>query len=202
MSDSDFGKPTPIISRIRVPQQYYRQPVISRLVSRYNLTVNIKAASLTSDSNADGWFELELSGNPQQLALSLSYLQGLGVDLIQLAIANHIQHQNPQPFPNSTSNLTPKESPLKQDISIGQNNRLRLQLCILKNYHSQPIISELVSHYGLTVNITSAMLNSHIQEDGWFDLDLWGRPQQLRASLSYLEKLGLPLWLVPIAESN
>lgn len=204
----NFEKPAPVHSRIRIPQRYNRQPIISRLVSRYNLTVNITAASLTSDSKDDGWFDLELSGNPPELANSLSYLQGLGVDLLQLAIANHIQSQNTQPFPNLVNNLTNKESAstkLKQEPiynAIAQTNRVRLQLCILKNYYHKPIISELVSHYMLTVNITSAVLNPDMQDDGWFDLDLWGRPHQLRASLSYLEKLKLPLWLVSIPDNN
>ncbi|MBD0261539.1 MAG: NIL domain-containing protein [Tolypothrix sp. Co-bin9] len=208
MSFSKFEKPAPVHSRIRIPQRYNRQPIISRLVSRYNLTVNITAASLTSDSNDDGWFDLELSGNPSELANSLSYLHSLGVDLMQLAIANHIQSQNTQPFPNLVSNLTNRESAstkLKQEPiynAIAQTNRVRLQLCILKNYYHKPIISELVSHYMLTVNITSAVLNPDIQDDGWFDLDLWGRPQQLRASISYLEKLELPLWLVSIPDNN
>ncbi|MBW4607603.1 MAG: NIL domain-containing protein [Hassallia sp. WJT32-NPBG1] len=208
MSFSNFEKPAPVHSRIRIPQRYNRQPIISRLVSRYNLTVNITAASLTSDTNDDGWFDLELSGNPSELANSLSYLQGLGVDLMQLAIANHIQSRNTQPFPNLVSNLINRESAstkLKQEPiynAIAQTNRVRLQVCILKNYYHKPIISELVSHYMLTVNITSAVLNPDIQDDGWFDLDLWGRPQQLRASISYLEKLELPLWLVSIFDSN
>ncbi|MBW4570849.1 MAG: NIL domain-containing protein [Tolypothrix carrinoi HA7290-LM1] len=204
----NFEKPAPVHSRIRIPQRYNRQPIISRLVSRYNLTVNITAASLTSDSKDDGWFDLELSGNPPELAYSLSYLQGLGVDLLQLAIKNHIKSGNTQAFPNEKSNLTLRESAstlLKQEPiynAIAQTNRVRLQLCILKNYYHKPIISELVSHYMLTVNITSAMLNPNMQDDGWFDLDLWGRPQQLRASLNYLEKLKLPLWLVSIPDSN
>jgi NIL domain len=194
----------PVCSRILVPQRYYSQPVISRLVSRYSLTVNIKAASLRSDSDNDGWFDLDLSGNPQKVTDSLSYLQGLGVNLVQLAIADHIQpNQNSQPFPNLDSKLTRRkpgwlttqwQEPL-QWISMGQTNRLRLQVCVLKSYYEKPIISELVSRYGLTVNITSASLKPDMQDDGWFDLDLWGAKKQLYSSLSYLEKLGLPIWL-------
>jgi hypothetical protein len=208
MSFSNFEKPAPVHSRIRIPQRYNRQPIISRLVSRYNLTVNITAASLTSDSKDDGWFDLELSGNPPELAYSLSYLHSLGVDLMQLAIANQIKSGNTQIFPNKESNLIKRESSstlLKQEPiynAIAQTNRVSLQLCILKNYYHKPIISELVSHYMLTVNITSALLNPDIEDDGWFDLDLWGRPQQLRASLSYLEKLELPLWFVSIPDTN
>ncbi|MEH1931251.1 NIL domain-containing protein [Nostoc sp.] len=205
MSQSKSVEPASVHSRILVPQCYHRQPVISRLVSRYGLTVNIKAASLTSESDSDGWFDLELSGNPQRLTNSLSYLQGLGVNLLELAIANHIQpNQHSLPFPNPTSKLSPKDSAsltnqwqeqFQQWISLGQTNRLRLQLCVLKSYYQEPVISELVSGYGLTVNITSARLQPDTQDDGWFDLDLWGRTKQLYSSLSYLEKLGLPIWV-------
>ena len=205
MSQSKSVEPASVHSRILVPQCYHRQPVISRLVSRYGLTVNIKAASLTSESDSDGWFDLELSGNPQRLTNSLSYLQGLGVNLLELAIANHIQpNQHSLPFPNPTSKLSPKDSAsltnqwqeqFQEWISLGQTNRLRLQLCVLKSYYQEPVISELVSGYGLTVNITSARLQPDTQDDGWFDLDLWGRTKQLYSSLSYLEKLGLPIWV-------
>ncbi|MHC5726215.1 MAG: NIL domain-containing protein [Nostoc sp.] len=205
MSESKSVEPASVHSRILVPQRYHGQPVISRLVSRYGLTVNIKAASLTSESDSDGWFDLELSGNPQKLTNSLSYLQGLGVNLLELAIANHIQsNQHSLPFPNPASKLSPKDSAsltnqwqeqFQQWISLGQTNRLRLQLCVLKSYYQEPVISELVSGYGLTVNITSARLQPDTQDDGWFDLDLWGRTKQLYSSLSYLEKLGLPIWV-------
>ncbi|MFN6487017.1 MULTISPECIES: NIL domain-containing protein [unclassified Nostoc] len=205
MSQSKSVESASVHSRILVPQRYNRQPVISRLVSRYGLTVNIKAASLTSDSDSDGWFDLELSGNPQKLTNSLSYLQGLGVNLLQLAIANQIQpNQHSLPFPKPASKLNLKDSTwltnqwqeqFQQWISLGQTNRLRLQLCVLKSYYEEPVISELVSRYGLTVNITSAVLQPDTEDDGWFDLDLWGRTKQLYSSLSYLEKLGLPIWL-------
>ncbi|MBW4426432.1 MAG: NIL domain-containing protein [Nostoc desertorum CM1-VF14] len=205
MSQSKSVEPASVHSRILVPQRYHRQPVISRLVSRYGLTVNIKAASLTSDNDSDGWFDLELSGNPQKLTNSLSYLQGLGVNLLELAIATQIQpNQHSLTFPSPTSKLSPKDSAwltnqwqkqFQQLISLGQTNRLRLQLCILKSYYEEPVISELVSCYGLTVNITSARLQPDTEDDGWFDLDLWGRTKQIYSSLNYLEKLGLPIWL-------
>ncbi|OUL22120.1 NIL domain-containing protein [Nostoc sp. 106C] len=204
MSPDKSQKSSPVHSRILVPQRYHRQPVISRLISRYGLTINITAASLVSDSESDGWFDLELLGNPQQLTSSLSYLQGLGVNLVELAIANQIQSdQHSQPFPNSPNKvITSQCETLKSQwteefqawISQGQTNRLRLQMCILKTYYEKPVISQLVSRYGLTVNITSAFLNPDMQDDGWFDLDLWGRTRQIYSSLSYLKKLGLPIW--------
>jgi hypothetical protein len=205
MSGTKSIKSASVHSRILVPGRYHPQPIISRLVSRYDLTVNIKAASLTLDTDSDGWFDLELSGNPQKLTNSLSYLQGLGVNLLQLAIANQIQPtHNSLNFPDSIYKLSPRGSAhlthqwqeeFEQWISLGQSNRLRLQLCVLKTYYEQPVISKLVSDYGLTVNITSAILKPDNQDDGWFDLDLWGRTKQLHSSLSYLKKLGLPIWL-------
>ncbi|WP_100897801.1 NIL domain-containing protein [Nostoc flagelliforme] len=204
MFQSKSVEPASVHSRILVPQRYHRQPVISRLVSRYDLTVNIKAASLTSDNDSDGWFDLELSGNPQKLTNSLSYLQGLGVNLLELAIATQIQpNQHSLTFPDPGS-MSLKDSAwltnqwqeqFQQWISLGQTSRLRLQVCVLKSYYEEPVISELVSRYGLTVNITSARLQPDTEDDGWFDLDLWGRTKQLYSSLSYLEKLGLPIWL-------
>jgi NIL domain len=205
MSANQSLTSTPVKSCILVPQHYQRQPVISRLVSRYSLTVNIKAASLISGSESEGYFDLEISGNPQKLVNSLSYLQGLGINLSQIAIANQIQSPQNQPyFPNIDKNLifqklgcikTQWQEEFQQWISTGQTNRVRLQLCILKAYHEKPIISQLVSGYGLTVNITNALLSPNKEEDGWFDLDLWGRKNQIYSSLSYLENLGLPLWL-------
>jgi NIL domain len=202
----------PVQSRIRVPQQYHRQPIISRLISRYSLTVNITAASLLSSADNDAWFDVELQGNPKQIEKSLSYLQGLGVDLVQLAIADNIQpSENSPSFPISNKSVhqnetallaTQQRTQIQQEIFCDQTNRVRLQLCIFKNYQHKPIISELVSEYGLTVNITSAVLNPLVQDDGWFDLEFWGKPQQLRSSLSYLQNLGLPLWLDSFSYKN
>jgi hypothetical protein len=200
MSSRQSVKPAPVHSRILVPQLYHRQPVISRLVSRYGLTVNIKAASLVSGSDGEGWFDLDLLGKPQQVTNGLSYLQGLGV-MVQVAIANHIQlNQNSHPFPNASNENIPLESThwqekFPQQISPPETQRLRLQLCILKNYYEKPIISQLVSRYQLTVNIISATLQPNQKNDGWFDLDLWGKTKQIYSSLTYLEKLGLPIWL-------
>lgn len=48
----------------------------------------------------------------------------------------------------------------------------RIQLRIPKDYHQEPVISRLVSDYGLTVNITAAILGANAVGDGWFDLEL------------------------------
>ncbi|MFB2771194.1 NIL domain-containing protein [Pelatocladus sp. BLCC-F211] len=194
---SRTAKIPPVHVRIRVPQHYHRQPVISRLISRYNLTVNIKAASLTVDIDSCGWFDLELQGNPEQVINSLSYLQRIGVDLMQIGIVGNIlTSEDSQSFPISDNHInhsehndlvTKWEDQIYPHISNNQTNILRLQLCISKNHYHTPVISELVSRYGVTVNITGALLKPDIQNDGWFDLEIWGRQDQLFSSFSYLQ---------------
>ena len=159
MQQQKFPQITPIDSRIRIPQHYQRQPLISRLVSRYGVTVNITAAILTATDNY-GWFDLQLQGNSEHICDGLLYLQNLGVDLMNLSIPGNVQYNlNSQPFPKSTQKFPPL--PILQDTAThevhnGQSYRLRLQVCILKDYYHKPIIFDLVARYGIIVNIISA----------------------------------------------
>ncbi|MBD2387233.1 NIL domain-containing protein [Cylindrospermum sp. FACHB-282] len=198
MPQKKSPSPTPVYSRIRIPQHYQWQPVISRLVSRYGVTVNITAAMLKERENY-GWFDLQLQGNSEHISNGLLYLQNLGVDLMHLGSAENVQHNvDSQPFPHSCQEVAPlptaTEIPASQGYS-GQSYRLRLQIWILKDYYQTPVIFDLVSRYGITVNIITALLPANQQDDGWFVLDLWGRPQQLFSSFNYLKTLELPLWL-------
>jgi len=70
----------------------------------------------------------------------------------------------------------------------------RIRLRIPKEYHQEPVISRLVSDYGLTVNISAAILGSNAVGDGWFDLDLQGTTTQIGSALIYLKDLGLEIW--------
>ncbi|WP_193195577.1 NIL domain-containing protein [Nostoc sp. MG11] len=70
----------------------------------------------------------------------------------------------------------------------------RIRVRIPKDYHSQPVISRLVSDYGLTVNITAAILGANAVGDGWFDLDLQGTNTQIQNGLTYLHDLELEVW--------
>ncbi|MFM6754479.1 MAG: NIL domain-containing protein [Dolichospermum sp.] len=63
--------------RVRISQDHHQEPVISRLVSEYSLTVNIKAAILGQNGKGDGWFDLELRGTEAQIQNGLNYLQEL-----------------------------------------------------------------------------------------------------------------------------
>lgn len=67
--------------RIRIPKTLHQEPVISRLVSDYDLTVNIKAAILGANANGDGWFDLELQGSTDHIASAMTYLGQVDVEI-------------------------------------------------------------------------------------------------------------------------
>jgi ABC-type methionine transport system ATPase subunit len=70
----------------------------------------------------------------------------------------------------------------------------RIRVRIPKDYHQEPVISRLVSDYGLTVNITAALLAANAVGDGWFDLKLQGTEAQIQNGLTYLHHLELEIW--------
>lgn len=67
--------------RVRIPKNYHQEPVISRLISNYQLTVNITAAVLGSNANGDGWFALELHGTEAHIQQALTYLHELNLEI-------------------------------------------------------------------------------------------------------------------------
>ncbi|MBW4630653.1 MAG: NIL domain-containing protein [Iphinoe sp. HA4291-MV1] len=185
---------------IRIPQHYQRQPIVSRLISRYDLTINIAAALLEAHTKDDGWFNLEIQGISQQVEAGLAYLQELNIEIVQLDI-NSLTQENQENLKilcrgHNFSELI-DDNEKKSDLNVveGQTTRAKFQVCIPKNYHSYPVIAGLVSCYGLTVNITGAVLDTNPKNDGWFDLELWGRRQQIVLGLRYLKELGLQIWL-------
>lgn len=70
----------------------------------------------------------------------------------------------------------------------------RIRVRIPKNYQEEPVISRLVSHHGLTVNIAAALLGANARDDGWFDLELHGTGSQIGNALLYLNELDLEIW--------
>jgi NIL domain len=70
----------------------------------------------------------------------------------------------------------------------------RVRIRIPQHYHREPVISRLVSQYGLIVNITAAILGANAKGDGWFDLQLVGTNAQIQGGLDYLHELDLEVW--------
>jgi ABC-type methionine transport system ATPase subunit len=67
--------------RIRVPQQYHREPVISNLITQHQLTVTITAALLGANAKGDGWFDLQLQGSIAQIRAALLYINDLDLEV-------------------------------------------------------------------------------------------------------------------------
>lgn len=72
--------------------------------------------------------------------------------------------------------------------------RHRIRLRIPPQYSCEPIISNLAGRYSLEVNIQSALLAASGQESGWFDLEWYGTPDQIRQGLDYLSQLHVEIW--------
>ncbi|OKH25137.1 ABC transporter [Hydrococcus rivularis NIES-593] len=70
----------------------------------------------------------------------------------------------------------------------------RIRIRIPKNYHHEPIISHLISQHQLEVNILAALLGVNARDDGWFDLQLQGKSEQIDSALIYLSELNVEVW--------
>jgi L-aspartate semialdehyde sulfurtransferase ferredoxin len=82
-----------------------------------------------------------------------------------------------------------KSSPLtSEDESMTQ---IRLRLFMPQLYQREPIISHLISNYGLVANLTAALIGNDI--GGYFDLELQGTVKQIERGLSYLTSLNLKI---------
>jgi len=67
--------------RLTFPEALVRQPVLARLVRRFEVEPNIRRADV---GDAEGWILCELTGTAQDLEAALEWLrdQGVGVDLL------------------------------------------------------------------------------------------------------------------------
>jgi ABC-type methionine transport system ATPase subunit len=83
-------------------------------------------------------------------------------------------------------------------LGVDRPTHARVRLRIPKQYNDQPVISRLVSHHGVTVNITAALLGANARDDGWFDLELRGTSRQIQSALIYLDEMDIEMW----GESN
>ena len=74
-------RPTQTRLRIRIPQEYHQQPIISQLAAKHNLEVNILAAILGGNAVGDGWFYLQISGSSEEINNALIYLSDLDIEV-------------------------------------------------------------------------------------------------------------------------
>ncbi|MBU6229412.1 MAG: ABC transporter [Cyanobacteria bacterium REEB459] len=79
--------------------------------------------------------------------------------------------------------------------SLQGRTQLQVRLRIPKTCHGEPVISNLISRYGLQINIMAALLGSAGEEDGWFDLAMAGEAALLRQALIDLADLEADIWI-------
>jgi L-aspartate semialdehyde sulfurtransferase ferredoxin len=70
--------------------------------------------------------------------------------------------------------------------------QIRLQLCIPKLYQ-ESIISQLISSYGITVNITGIRLEPNTDAPEWIDVELKATPKQLQEGIAYLQSFNITI---------
>ncbi len=75
------NRPAQLRVRIKIPHKYHQNPIVSHLASNCHLEVNILAALLGSNGAVDGWFDLELRGESQNIDAALIYLADLDLEV-------------------------------------------------------------------------------------------------------------------------
>ncbi len=63
------------------PEALIREPVVARLVRLYDITPNIRRASIEEDI---GWMVLDLDGDPAAVSRAVAWLSEIGVEVDQL----------------------------------------------------------------------------------------------------------------------
>ncbi|TYQ31089.1 NIL domain-containing protein [Pseudanabaena sp. UWO310] len=79
--------------------------------------------------------------------------------------------------------MTIDTRPITKDVKIR----------IPEDLHDEPVISQLISQYGVVVNIVSASLGAHAGS-GWFHLTLQGTHSQIQTAIAYLNDLDIEIW--------
>jgi len=82
---------------------------------------------------------------------------------------------------------------MRSPFNILDNRRTQthIQVRIPKDLHEEPVISRLVSYYGVTVIIADAQVSANVPQSSCFDLELQGTVSQIENALTYLDQLDL-----------
>lgn len=63
------------------PETLIREPIVAQLVRRFDITPNIRRASIEEEL---GWMALDLDGDPDAVARAVTWLREIGVEVDQL----------------------------------------------------------------------------------------------------------------------
>lgn len=103
---------------------------------------------------------------------------------------------------NQKTNSQNRLSLISSVYKKSQVTQIRLRIHIPKCYLQAPVISQLISTYGLVVNITKAMLQPNADAEGCFDIELQKTVPQISSDLAYLESLNLRIVGKPNADGD
>ncbi len=67
--------------KLYFPENLIREPIVAQLVRRFDITPNIRRASIEEDL---GWMALDLVGKPAAVSSAVAWLQEIGVEVDQL----------------------------------------------------------------------------------------------------------------------
>ncbi len=166
--------------RVRVPGGGQEEPVLSQLITRYGVTVNIQAALFDPQNQAEAWLDLELYGVPAALENCLAVMKARQWELVSQSAMTAV-----------TGVVTP--TPVRTATDTGVQ-RSHIHVRVPKAACDVPILFGLVSVHGLVVNLRGGLLSPSREDDGWFDLDVQGTPTQIQSGLDYLRQRGLQVW--------
>ncbi|MBW4444726.1 MAG: NIL domain-containing protein [Plectolyngbya sp. WJT66-NPBG17] len=68
--------------RLEIPASYQQEPILSRLISDFDLVVNITGARLSKDITIYSYYDLEIQGAPQKINCGLIYLKSLDIRIM------------------------------------------------------------------------------------------------------------------------
>ena len=63
------------------PETLIREPIVAQLVRSFDITPNIRRASIEEDM---GWMSLDLEGDPAAVRRAVAWLHEIGVEVDQL----------------------------------------------------------------------------------------------------------------------
>jgi ABC-type methionine transport system ATPase subunit len=64
--------------RLNYPPSLLRQPILNRLIRRFDITVNIIQAHITLE---EGWLEIEVTGEDAEIERALRWLESEGIEV-------------------------------------------------------------------------------------------------------------------------
>ena len=67
--------------KLYFPEELIREPIVAQLVRRFDITPNIRRASIEEDI---GWMALDLDGEPDAVKRAVAWLEDIGVEVDQL----------------------------------------------------------------------------------------------------------------------